>query len=248
MVSERKTARTVSPAERMANDRMRIARMNCMRVSTPAVIFCRLCTKPIDVWAPSSFHVERNGSSARTVITLIPAEEYVCPECLIEQAPPEHAGDLRLLFLAWRGVRQRIALPPLASLLTFQTSGDQLIDWASDFDIEAFCVVVDDWDLEMPQPTDRFVFDDPARPPMVLVWLGVSMVRRQAPNLWLDFHWSWDDLEQPARVELFGWDEPGITPADLSALTVGIQFFRELSKGRGRPKDDTKPRSAVHAP
>ena len=208
----------------------------------PTFVMCRRCRGIIDVWEPHGLRIEiADPASGRGRLTRIDPDQAVCPECVIAASPESAQEGLSNLYAAHRILRDEIGAPRDATLYVLHSQGNPALSWTQGFLVTLYGLKVRRWADGLPQPFMRMTPDDPSEPPITFVWFALDIAYAHSPTTWLQLRWSAHDLPLPGRLEVLGWDAPGLTEQDLRFLVKGVEFLRTFPSAArpGRPKGQT---------
>jgi hypothetical protein len=205
----------------------------------PTFVRCRHCSGIIDVWEPDGLRIEfTDPSSGKGKLTLVDPEKALCPECLIAVTPTPAQKELSAIFAAHRHLRDEVGAPRDATMYVIHSEGNPDLSWTQGFAVTLYGLKVRHWFDGVSQPFFSLTPNDPSAPQLNFAWFAVDIAYVHAPHSALHLRWSAQDLAQPGRLELSGWDAPGLTESDLRFLVKGVEFLRHFSSASrpGRPR------------
>lgn len=214
--------------------------MDGLAWKTATFVRCRACGRIIDFWEPAGLTIGPTTEPGRYLFTRVDPAEALCPECRLAQSNEEDRAARAMRYAQHRAEIDEIGIPPDVTVYFLgRVIGTGTEQWARDYGLAIYAVKVREWDQERPGPPSlRLTPDDPAEPPVILVWFGADVFHSNIPGAYLRFRWSFADPAAPGRLEIIGWNNPTLRERRLSDLLRGIGFFRELAAEftGGRPR------------
>jgi hypothetical protein len=188
----------------------------------PTLFTCERCQEPIPFWDWVQHEV---GTP--------PPSIALCPDHLIEAAPPEKQSGVELRQYWHDDMRRHLGKPP-GTLVAWEVDLPDLSDELVSYQAYVYAVCVDRWDPSWPQK----VF--PWRPDswqLIGVILAAMITDKWEGPSWR-LTWSLDEPWLPASCELMFWDSD-TTLERAERLMAALGAFRKWRTIQGRPRNVT---------
>jgi hypothetical protein len=202
---------------------------------------CRSCQRPIDIFSPPDLKIEPHPGTNRATLTRVDPANALCPECLVLTLPEEHRALTAEKFENHRVTAQEASIPPWATTYVMHSLGNPAVAWTRGYMLVMYHVHIPDWDTA-PQlrPHMQLTPDDPNERPICFVGFAAEVLHEHVQRAFLQCIWPFDDVTLPARLQIVGGIDPGVSEADLITLVKGRRFLQnELKRVPGRPVGST---------